>query len=666
MVSASLRIDSPAAIAQAAQRGDVAGARRRGEALLASRPNDPGLLHLLGVLAAQSGDPARGAELLGRALRLQPGNDAIRANHARALIDTGRAAEAEQLCRTGSAPALRRLRADAMKASGRAGEAATLYRALAEAEPGSHELWNNLGTALLDAHDASGALAAFRRAEALQPDSAVVHRNLAKALAATGDLAASVAAANEAVMRAPGDANALLELGRAFLRAGRSQDAVLPLADAARADRTNPEIFTALGLAFGRLGEFDRAEEGYRLAIGMARVDPQAWLNLGILMEQGNRVSELDQLIMDARGKGVGGDEMAFLEALALRRAGKLAQALPLAQSVMPGPVDESLRQQLIGQLADRLGRPDEAFAAFTAMNGAMTHDPAAAGLTGAEHRGVVEQLHAMTTPEWFARWPSVRVDAEPPAPVFLVGFPRSGTTLLDTVLMGHPDAHVLEEEPVLARVRDEVGDLARLPDLDAGEINRLRGRYFDHLQDIAPAPSGKLVIDKLPLNILRTTLAHRLFPDARFIFAARHPCDCVLSCFMQNFRVNQAMASFLTLENAALFYDRVLAYWQRCRDVMPIAVHTIRYEDMVADLEGEIRPLLDFVGLPWREEVLDYRRTAEDRGMIRTPSYAQVTERIYARAAGRWEAYREHMAPVLPVLAPWAERLGYEPVTLG
>jgi hypothetical protein len=105
------------------------------------------------------------------------------------------------------------------------------------------------------------------------------------------------------------------------------------------------------------------------------------------------------------------------------------------------------------------------------------------------------------------------------------------------------------------------------------------------------------------------------------------------------------------------------MEFWDRARAVMPLAVHTVRYEDMVQDLEGELRPLIAFLGLDWDDALLDHQKTAKDRGYIRTPSYAQVTEKIYTRSSGRWEGYRKHMEPVLPILEPWIERFGYEPL---
>jgi hypothetical protein len=158
-----------------------------------------------------------------------------------------------------------------------------------------------------------------------------------------------------------------------------------------------------------------------------------------------------------------------------------------------------------------------------------------------------------------------------------------------------------------------------------------------------------------------RMPMIHRLFPDARVVLVERHPCDAVLSCFMANFQPNAAMRSFTDLEEAARTYNAVFDAWTRAEALLPIRVHRIRYERMVEDLAGEMQPLLEFLGLPWDEKVLDNQGAAAGRGHVRTASYSQIHEPIYKRAAGRWERYRDQLAPVLPILAPWAERLGYE-----
>jgi hypothetical protein len=372
-------------------------------------------------------------------------------------------------------------------------------------------------------------------------------------------------------------------------------------------------------------------------------------------LERANRLDRLPGLIAEAAQAGF---RLAYLDALSLDRAGKTAAALAAARA-MPADDEPVRRALLIGRLADKAGEAAEAFAAYAKMNRLVAEAHPGVRRAAAEYRRHVAALGEMLTPAYASGWAPAPKSSRR-APVFLVGFPRSGTTLLDTLLMGHPDLHVLEEEPLLQRAAEALGDFVRVPALDAAEIAHLRGLYFAALDARAPPP-GKIVVDKLPLNLMGAPLIHRLFPQAKFIFAARHPCDVVLSCFMQNFDLNPAMANFLDLEDTARLYDLVLAFWSRARALLPLDVHVLRYEALVAEKEAEMRALVAFLGLKWDDRALDNEGTAARRGMIATPSYHQVAQPIYSRASGRWQRYRDQLAGVLPILAPWAEKMGYE-----
>jgi hypothetical protein len=129
----------------------------------------------------------------------------------------------------------------------------------------------------------------------------------------------------------------------------------------------------------------------------------------------------------------------------------------------------------------------------------------------------------------------------------------------------------------------------------------------------------------------------------------------------MANFQLNRAMRSFTDLDEAARTYDTVFDAWARAEAALPLNVHRVRYERMVDNLEAEMQALLGFLGVPWDPAVLDNQASAAARGHVRTASYSQVTEPIYTRAAGRWQRYRDQLTPVLPILAPWVERMGYE-----
>ncbi len=366
------------------------------------------------------------------------------------------------------------------------------------------------------------------------------------------------------------------------------------------------------------------------------------------------------QLIGTAEAQGLAGDEIDYLRALLLSREGDRAGALDLVRDLQSPAISPSIKAQFAGQLADRLDRTEEALRFYEDMNAAQAQSPMGVGVDRSAYQRAIAALDAQTTPAWFAEWAAPPIPADRPAPAFLVGFPRSGTTLLDTILMGHSDTHVLEELPIIENMARSLGEMDNIRTLDAAAVADLRGQYFAELDKRSLPPAGSLVIDKNPLSMIRMPLIHRLFPDAKIILAMRHPCDVVLSCYSQNFKPTEAMASFLDLANASRTYDRIFHYWETCRAVFPIDVHMLRYEAMVADAEAATRPLFDFLGLEWQDAVLDHQKTAAERGFIRTPSYAQVMEPIYSSASGRWKRYEAEMREVLPILEPWVEHYGY------
>ena len=605
-------------------RGDRAGARRAIEAALAREPRDFELLSFGGLLAAQSGDPVGAAGYFRRALAVAPGDLGTRINLATALVATGALDEAGQVCADGSDPKLLRIAAYVHQEKGRLDEAEAAYEAVVAAFPDDFESWNNLGNVRAGRGEGEAALEAFERAIQLRPDIVEIYLNASEALAS-------------------------VEHHEARQRLMRAAAAVAP---------GNAQVLTELGLAESSVRAYAEAEVAYREAL---RLDPRflaAYLELGLLFENLNRVDDLAALVVQAEANGVADAELGFLRAWTLRRQGRFAEAQPLAESIPPA-IHPVRRARLIAEIADRLGQTDRAFEAFAEMNQATLaiRQPHYA----ISYREEVGKSAALLTPAWTGSWTPIEVERQPASPIFLVGFPRSGTTLLDTLLMNIPSLHVLEESPIFTEVDLALGDEARLAELSAGEANRLRRRYFELLDEMAPAAPGATILDKHPLRMARMPILHRLFPDAKVIFLERHPCDVVLSCFMANFQLNHAMRSFTGLEEAALTYAAVFEAWTRATTLLPIDVHRIRYERMVEDLEGEMRPLLDFLGLPWDPKVLDNQAAAAGRGHVKTASYSQVTEPIYKRAAGRWQRYRKQLEPVLPILAPWAERMGYE-----
>lgn len=614
-----------AAALAAFRRGDHAGARAAAEAGLAESPDFPPLLSLAGLAAAQSGDPVGAAPHFRRLLALMPDDRATRLNLATALAQSGQLDEARSVCAAAAEePRLLRLAAWIDQEQGRLIEAAAGYDRLLAAAPDDFESWNNLGNVRAALGDADGAILAFQEAILRNPEVPQIYTNVSEQLAKAERPEVRQQVMREAARRFPADA----------------------------------EVQAELGLAESAMLDFDAAERAYREAIRLNPGFHSAWFDLGLLYESLNRVDDLLALLTEADRLGLDQPEMGFLRAWALRRQGRFAEALPLAEATPP-TIHPVRRAHLIAELADRTGDPDRAFAAYREMNRAsLAVRPE--GETPTYRELIAANSRAMTR-EGVAGWTEARPTLDPPSPVFIVGFPRSGTTLLDTLLMNVPSLHVLEEPRMIAgAVIPALGREDRVGELTSPELDRLRRLYFEDLDRVSAPAAGQTVVDKNPLLMGRIPVIHRLFPDARIVFVERHPCDSLLSCFMANFQLNYAMRSFTDLEEAARTYDTVFDAWTRAETLLPLNVHRIRYERMVEDLEAEMRPLLDFLGLRWDPKVLDNRGSAARRDHIRTASYSQVTEPIYRRSAGRWERYRKHLEPVLPILAPWAERMGY------
>jgi hypothetical protein len=255
---------------------------------------------------------------------------------------------------------------------------------------------------------------------------------------------------------------------------------------------------------------------------------------------------------------------------------------------------------------------------------------------------------------------------AAPPADaggiVFLVGFPRSGTTLLDRMLAAHPEIEVLEEKSLFAPLHQEwsePGALEALADVNQAQIEDAREIYRRELDRQRREPDRPVVIDKLPQNLAYLFLIHRLFPEAPVIFLQRHPLDACLSCYFQAFELEASMGYFLDLETTARYYDAVMRVATLSVEQLGNPLHSLRYEELVSAPRTVLEGVIDFLGREWREAVLDHRSSGA-AGSSDTPSYQQVSQPLYTRSIGRWRHYASQLEPVLPVLLPWVKRLGY------
>lgn len=630
--------------AAAFQRGDLDRARMLAEVALADSPSAQ-WRHLLGLVECRLGNPAAGAERFRAAVEAEPANAGYRVMLVRALVDSGRANEALDVpapreIRTPADLALWQARAEAADSAGARAQSVEAWNQVCNFSS-EWQAWSNYGYALAAAERWPEAARAFARALELNPGELPLRRSLAAALARAGRHEESADELRRWVDAAPEDVENRLLLARLLVDLGHDEESAAQLEKAAQ---------LKMGAAAGDIEMIGIVTN----AGGTA--DLRLLGELTRLLERTNRLDELRRLLDDAEALGVAREQLGFPAAAVALRDGDALEAKRLLDHEAPD-VDPARWHWLMARIADSLGDAELAFREAEAMNRSVAGYQS--WLQRADrHIAWARALGATITPEWAARLRPL-ASGERRGPAFVVGFPRSGTTLFDTFLMGHPGTKVLEEIPVINAVEGVLGKVATLPDRSQAELERARTAYFAEL-DRHVENRDVLAVDKLPLNMLAAAFIHCIFPDAPIVFVQRHPCDAVLSCFMQGFALNNSMACLLDMERAADYYDAAMTVWTRSRECLPLNSRTIIYEELVADPEAAIRPIIDFLGLDWSEALLDHRATAKARGAINTPSYNQVTQPLTGAPSGRWRRYEKQLASVLPVLLPWAERLGY------
>jgi tetratricopeptide (TPR) repeat protein len=475
-----------------------------------------------------------------------------------------------------------------------------------------------------------------------------------------------------ALQEAPGDPAILIALARCLAGLSLFAKSASAAREAIAGDAGSAAAHYHLAFAQEQLGELDKARLPYERALALAPTMADAAARLASLA--GRRGDWAEARARSAQAQAiVPGHAVAILAEIMAElgehhySAAEAAARLAAEDTQLQPPIRASAFS-FLGDALDGQDRTDEAFKAYTRSN-AMRKAMAQARFErpGAETGSrFAARLLAEFNRIDPAAWMAPHAEHSPARThVFVLGFPRSGTTLLAEVLAGHPDAALLDEQPVL---RDAIleftarpGGLARLAAASPDLIAQARARYWQRVEEAGVAPAGRLVIDKVPLNTLHLPIVARLFPDARIVFALRDPRDTVFGCFRRLFALNPFLYEFLTLGGAAGFYDTTLQLAERYRAHLPLAVHELRNEDLRADAARSVGTLCEFLGIEPDPAMTDFAARTAQRA-IASPDAARLAEGIESEARHSWRRYEGPMKPVLPVLAPWVRRFGYEP----
>ncbi len=649
---------------------DFDSAKRSFEAVLAGSPEYAQACYGLALCHQQAGAWAAAVESFANALATQPDTLPILLSLASACLHAGDSAQArihfehaEKIAPDD--PAMLLGYGKFLREQGETSHAMLLIDRLAREHPDEEPVLLEKARCLRALGDFSQSIRWLERLDKVSPDLPDCEEELGNCLQSPTDRA----------LRDQHWANAV---GR-WLRAGELRHAETLLGRLLTSSPLNASAWNLRGLLENASHRLDAAENAYREAIAIDPANLDACANLAHLYESTNRVAEAKAVAEDGLGCiGIGTQQQNAIIELTLasckveRRLKNYPLSLKLLDRIESFRPSDLQRQSAYferGKLMDLCGDAADAIAAFTPGN-ALALAPWQRENPGkTKFLAGVEHMLDLAGKGWLCEWEPVRAPTIGANPAFLIGFPRSGTTLLNHVLDSHGAIRTMEEKPPAQDLMDAVRSMPKgypnaLPDFDAFDITYLREVYFRSAAREGVCDSSLLVLDKFPLHTTMAGLLHRVFPQAKFLFAIRHPCDVVLSCFMQNFKLNEAMANFCTIADTVALYTRTMDLWEMYRTQLPLTVHTIRYEDVVDDFDGQIRALCDFLQVPWEEGLRQFSTRALDRGRINTPSYEQVGKPIYREARYRWERYREHLESFLPALQPYIERFGYSDST--
>ncbi len=599
-------------------------------------------------------------------------------NQAVAAARAGRLADAAQICQRILAahpdqPDALHLLGDLHLNSMRPAEAETAYAAAIRARPNFAPTLCGMTRVCLATARAPEALEHAQAAVAAMPDNAEAHLWHGLALNRLRRFTSASQAINKAIELARPTPAMLAHFAQILLEYHRFDDAETCYAALAELPSAPANLFIRLGAVRERKRAYDAARRTYEAALERQPDSPGALLGIARMQDRVGDddacLATLDRLLAKAPGDATA----VMTRARVLRRQKRFDDAAALLREETArtprAPADRGMLLIELGHVLDAQGAFDEAFNCIRDGQLLWGQSPAAQRHPPERFLDWVERGPRWITREIVASWPAKGPDDGLPDPAFFLGFPRSGTTLTEQILDAHPNLCTSDELPLVREVMEEIRlRIApgtpypqHLESLDDAGLRRCRRTYWNEADArLGQSLEGKSLVDKSPLNTWRLPVIRRIFPEARILFALRDPRDVCLSCFFQRFNPNPGMVLFQTLEGTARLYAAVMNAWFTYRDILGLNWMQTRYEDLVDDVDGQSRKLIDFLGQPWDDRVTAYRENLAGK-VVSTPSYMNVQQPIYKRSVARWRNYEKHLAPILDQLAPFVSAFGYD-----
>ena len=670
------------------RRGDINGAKTGYLEVLQADPDHPQALSFLGTIDAQLGNLDDAERLIRRAISVDPGQASFYNNLGTVLREKGDhngAIQAyQQALRLDDQliDAYSNLGASQIDA-GEIDDALVVLRRGLEINPDFAPLHNNLGRAYNNLRRLGDAEEAFKAAIRLQPTFAQAQNNLGHVFRSQDRLVEASTSFQAAVESDPKHSEAYRNLGIALMARDLPDEAIDAFKNSLRLEPDNVATLLNLGVVFHRIGKIGNAITCYREAVSVEPDNALAHLNFGILLSEQMQVkhaeeairhaisikpdyvdayAELADLFMETgqlekledllkRGLDIAPDhpQLNLEFARFLRLGGQTQQALDTLSKFDWESFPAGLKQQYayeLGYINDRLDNTEVAMLRWDEANRLASKSLRRSDVKAQRYLDKVDALTTFIQNTEPSRWQKHVAEDNKADPVFLIGFPQTGVNLIHKVLSGYPQLHILNESPNLSHVEKTltIGNYGYPTGLAVDDLDlwqSLRAEYFSGVT----IPTEKLLVDKFALRTIHIGLIWRLFPDAKLIFCARHPCEVVMNVLMGHQVLNDSTANFFDLPSAVRLYDKVMSLWYLYLEKFDLNHHTVKFEDLLGDQETK-NTLLGFLGLkPQQNSASSLFRAGLSFSEADNPC---------------WTRYSSYLEPHMELLAPHIKYFGY------
>lgn len=692
-------IPIPLAMSIAAQKidaGDLKPAEIMLRQILQQQPENAHAMHLLGIIAHKVGRSELALEMIGKAIEKRPneaqfhvnrgemcrslkrldeaiahGEQAIKLNpvsasahsnlgiayydrrdYDRAEACQNKALELDPKC----VQALNNL-GSIMRARKERAKAIEFYEKVLSLNPDYLESINNLGALLIEEERTDDAIRTLLRALKLNPNYAEAHSNIGNALLVKEQFDRAAVAYQQALKLKPGYAEPLLGLARVYKEKEHLDDALIFARRGMEANSEKPDAWSLLGDIYLKLGQYKESEEAYQHALQLEDELLSAHLGLGQLRMEEGLMDEARRFFQKAQE--ISPDQVA--PHVFMSQTGKVSAEDPLIARLEEesrdlatmSPTRAMSLHFALGKVYDDLKEYDKAFPHF--LKGCQIKR-ARVDYSADRHERMCLDIQRYFNSEAIER---LRGGGDPSdLPIFVLGMPRSGTTLVETILASHPNVFPAGELHDLLRiannpkigVRSEGFPLS-MQGLTRDDLTKMGERYLANLRK--HSAEARKITDKMPANFLALGLIHLMLPNAKIVHVMRNAADICLSSFTKNFNNSQVHSYDLTeMGRFYVDYARLMEHWRR---VLPRgAFYEVQYEELVADPEAQSRQLVDFCGLDWHDACLTPHKTERT---VKTASVAQVREPVYTSSVERWRRYEKHLKPLFDALGEYAPK---------